>query len=131
MLQTGMLRAVLLGLMLLAACLSASAQMVQIVAQPPVAAGPLAGIGAVLVTRAGAPVISEVIPRSPAAGAGLKAQDTIVWVNYRDVAGMKLDEVVGLIRGPSGSSVAITVLHPGDAKPHTFNMTRAPIVIGP
>ena len=64
------------------------------------------------------------------AGAGLKAQDTIVWVNYRDVAGMKLDEVVNLIRGPTGSPVAITVLHPGDPKPYTYNLTRAPIVIG-
>jgi C-terminal processing protease CtpA/Prc len=89
-----------------------------------------AGIGAVLITRDGAPVISQVIAHGPAAGAGLRAQDTIVWVNYRDVAGMKLDEVVSLIRGPSGSSVAVTVLHPGDPKPHTFTMARAPIVIG-
>lgn len=90
-----------------------------------------AGIGAVLVDRKGSAVISEVIPHSPAANAGLKPQDTIVWVDYRDVAGMKLDEVVGLIRGDSGTSVAITVTCPGDPKPHTFNITRAPIVIAP
>jgi C-terminal processing protease CtpA/Prc len=90
-----------------------------------------AGIGAILLTRNGAPVISQLLPHSPAAGAGLKSQDTIVWVNYRDVAGMKLEDVVKLIRGPTGSSVAITVLHPGDPAPHTYTMTRAPIVIGP
>ncbi len=90
-----------------------------------------AGIGAVLVTRNGAPVINEIIPNSPAAAAGLKPQDTIVWVNYRDVSGMKLEDVVTLIRGPVGSDVAITVLHPGDPKPQTFTMQRRPIVIGP
>jgi carboxyl-terminal processing protease len=90
----------------------------------------LAGIGAVLTTRNGAAVINEVIPHSPAEGAGLKPMDTIVWVNYRDVAGMKLDEVVGLIRGETGSSVTITVLHPGDTTPHSYKMTRAPIMAG-
>jgi len=125
LLETEMLRMLLLGVLL---CAPAEAQ-IQVIARPPV---PLAqaGIGAVLITREGAPVISQVIARGPAAGAGLHAQDTIVWVNYRDVAGMKLDEVVSLIRGPVGSSVAITVLHPGDPKPHTYTMTRAPIVIG-
>jgi C-terminal processing protease CtpA/Prc len=125
-----MLRVLFLGLMLLAAP-SAMAQL-QINVQPGarVILGQ-AGIGAVLITRDGAPVISQVVPHGPAFGGGLKAQDTIVWVNYRDVAGMKLDEVVNLIRGPTGSAVAITVLHPGDPKPHTYNLTRAPIVIGP
>jgi C-terminal processing protease CtpA/Prc len=125
-----MLRVLFLGLMLLAWCTPVLAQLQfnlrngvpQVLGQ--------AGIGAMLITRDGAPVISQVIAHSPAAATGLRAQDTIVWVNYRDVAGMKLDEVVSLIRGPSGSSVAITVLHPGDPKPHTFTMTRAPIVIG-
>jgi C-terminal processing protease CtpA/Prc len=125
-----MLRVLFLGLMLLAACTPALAQL-QINVQPggQVVLGQ-AGIGAVLITRDGAPVISQVIAHGPAFGAGLKAQDTIVWVNYRDVAGMKLDQVVSLIRGPTGSAVAITVLHPGDPKPHTYTLTRAPIVIG-
>lgn len=114
---------------MLAGCTPAPAQLgqLQIFAQQQAQAG----IGAVLITHNGAPVINQVLPHSPAEGAGLRAQDTIVWVNYRDVAGMKLEDVVGLIRGPSGSNVAITVLHPGDPKPHTYTMTRRPIVIGP
>ena len=39
--------------------------------------------------------------------------------------------VVSLIRGPVGSAVAITVLHPGDMKPQTYTMTREPIQFGP
>jgi C-terminal processing protease CtpA/Prc len=89
-----------------------------------------AGIGAVLITRDGAPVINEVMPHSPAAAAGLKPADMIVWVNYRDVAGMKLEDIVGLIRGDAGTPVAITVLHPGETKPQTYKMTREPIQFG-
>jgi len=123
-----MQRVLFFVLVMLAACGPVAAQLAQFqaIGQPQ----GQAGIGAVLITHNGAPVINQVIAHSPAANAGLKAQDMIVWVNYRDVAGMKLDEVVGLIRGPTGSNVAITVMRPGDAKPHTFNMTRAPIVIG-
>ncbi len=126
MLEVGMRRAFLYGLMMLAACAPARAQAVIFQA----GAQQLAGIGAVLTTHNGAPVINQVIPHSPADGAGLKPTDTIVWVNYRDVAGMKLEDVVKLIRGPTGSSVAITVLHPGDPKPYTYTMTRRPIMIG-
>lgn len=123
------MRALLLGWFMLLAGTPAMAQVLaNAVQQAP--QGP-AGIGAVLLTRDGAAVINEVVPHSPAANAGLKPQDTIVWVNYRDVAGMKLEEVVSLIRGETGSTVAITVLHPGDLKPHTYTMTRAPIMVGP
>ncbi len=112
-----------------AVCLPAAADNLPVGAAVPLPG--LAGIGAVLVDRNGAPVINDVLPHSPAASAGLKAQDTIVWVDYRDVAGMKLEDVVNLIRGPSGSSVVITVTYPGDTKPHTFTLTRAPIMVGP
>jgi carboxyl-terminal processing protease len=103
-------------------------------AQVQIGPGPLvmpAGIGAVLITRDGAPIINEVIPHSPAATAGLKPADKIVWVNYRDVAGMKLEDIVGLIRGDAGTAVAITVLHPGGTMPQTYKMTRQPIQFGP
>ncbi len=91
----------------------------------------LAGIGAVLVERNGTPVITEVIAHSPAADGGLKAQDSIVWVDYRDVAGMELPDVVGLIRGEEGSTVVISVLRPGETKARTFTLTRRPIQIEP
>jgi C-terminal processing protease CtpA/Prc len=126
-----MRRVIFLGFLMVMLAGPAYAQVFQTVMVPPGQAAPPAGIGAVLLTRNGVPVINEVIPHSPAANAGLKPQDTIVWVNYRDVAGMKLEDVVGLIRGDSGSSVTITVLRPGDPKPHSYTMTRAPIVIGP
>jgi len=122
-----MWRALLLGWLIVGAAVPLPAQIPVPFGQP---AGPFAGIGAVLLTRNGAPVINQVLPHSPAANAGLKPQDTIVWVNYRDVVGMKLEDVVGLIRGPTGSMVAITVLRPGDPAPHTFTLQRQPILIG-
>jgi carboxyl-terminal processing protease len=91
----------------------------------------LAGIGAVLIERNGTAIISQVLPKSPAAEAGLQPQDAIVWVDYRDVAGMELADVVSLIRGDEGSTVAISILRPGESKPRTFTLTRRPIVINP
>ena len=121
------MRAIFLGWLMLLTGVPALAQL-QVFAQPP----GQAGIGAVLsTTRAGAPMINEVLPHSPAEGAGLRPRDTIVWVNYRDVAGMKLEDIVSLIRGAAGTTVAITVLHPGDTKPQTYTMTREPIQFGP
>jgi C-terminal processing protease CtpA/Prc len=93
----------------------------------PAAPGP-AGIGAAMIERNGAAVINEVLPGSPAEKAGLQAQETIVWVDYRDVAGMTLEEIVNLIRGEPGTHVAITVISPGNHKSRTFDLTRAPIM---
>jgi C-terminal processing protease CtpA/Prc len=119
-----MMRAFLFCLLVLAAFLPAKAQL-----QPnaPITPLPPAGIGAILNDQKGAAVITQILPHSPAEKAGLRAQDKIVWVDYRDVAGMKLQEVVNLIRGDAGTTVAITVKHPGDPKPHTFTLVRAPI----
>ena len=125
-----MLRGFFLCGMVILFAATATAQ-AQFVVAPQQAVPALAGIGAVLITRDGAPVINEVMPHSPAAGSGLKPADTIVWVNYRDVAGMKLEDIVSLIRGAAGTTVAITVLHPGDTKPQTYTMTREPIQFGP
>jgi carboxyl-terminal processing protease len=126
-----MMRAFFFGWLVLLTGTPTHAQL-QLVPQAPqqlvqAAPGP-AGIGARLIEQNGTAVISEVIPHSPAATAGLKPQDTIVWVDYRDVTGMKLEEVVNLIRGEVGTSVVITVMHPGETKPHTFTLTRERIM---
>ena len=61
--------------------------------------GKFAGIGAVLGEKGGLPVVTEILPTSPAASSGLQLDDLIVRVDYRDLKGMKLTDVVNLIRG--------------------------------
>ncbi|HVU52369.1 MAG TPA: carboxy terminal-processing peptidase, partial [Polyangia bacterium] len=84
----------------------------------------LFGIGAALGNDDGACTIRELVPGSPAEKSGLlKPGDRIIAVAQGsgdpvDVTDMPLSKIVGLIRGPKGSIVTLTVLPPaGSAGP--------------
>ncbi len=83
----------------------------------------LEGIGAVLQTDNEYTRVRRVVPGGPADLDGeLKAEDRIVGVGQGDedmvdVIGWRLDDVVGLIRGPKNSTVRLEVL-PGESGPH-------------
>jgi carboxyl-terminal processing protease len=83
------------------------------------------GIGAVLTEREGNPVITNVLPNSPALKAGLIPYDQIVQVDGKKVDGLKLAEVVKMIRGPAGTVVKIFVVRAGQHPPESFEVTRA------
>ena len=84
----------------------------------------LCGIGAVLREDNGSPIVTEVLPKSPALSAGLAEGDKIVQVDGLKVAGMTLEEVVELIRGPQDTVVKISVTRGGEPSPLSFTMTR-------
>ncbi len=65
---------------------------------------------------------------SPAQKAGLKPGDEIIAVDGQDVTNMLLDEAVGLIRGPAGSQVVLTVKRDGQ-EPFDVTITRAKVEI--
>ena len=88
------------------------------------------GIGATLQLQDEYVTIMNVIEGGPAALDGtLKPKDRIIGVGqgdegeFQDVIGWRLDDVVDLIRGPSGSTVRLQVL-PGGATPGS-----APVVL--
>lgn len=87
------------------------------------------GIGVVLLPRDGRLYVRDVIPGGPAAAAGMRALDRIVRINGVPVAGMSIDQVANVIRGPTGSSVSVTVERgPGSAE-ETVAMVRRPIQV--
>ena len=83
----------------------------------------LEGIGAVLQTDNEYTLVRRVVPGGPAdLGGELKTEDRIVGVGQGDedlvdVIGWRLDDVVGLIRGPKNSTVRLEVL-PGESGLH-------------
>jgi carboxyl-terminal processing protease len=89
----------------------------------------LEGIGCVLQSRDDYTVVREVVTGSPAGLSGkIKVGDKIVGVAkdektpITEVMGMRLDDVVALIRGPKDSTVKLEII-PADAGPdakHTF-----------
>ncbi|SDJ93318.1 carboxy terminal-processing peptidase [Billgrantia gudaonensis] len=93
----------------------------------------LEGIGAMLQSDGEYVKVTSLVPGGPADRAGvLEPTDRIVGVGQEDgeminVVGMRLDEVVDLIRGPKGSVVRLDVV-PGEAvdmtRSHEVEITR-------
>ncbi len=92
----------------------------------------LEGIGAVLLTEDEYTKVVSIVPAGPADKAGqLKPGDHIVGVSQgkdgkmEDVVGMRLDEVVKLIRGTKGTLVRLEVKpSSGDGKNRIYPITR-------
>ncbi|MCW4151574.1 carboxy terminal-processing peptidase [Halomonas sp. 18H] len=89
----------------------------------------LEGIGALLQADGEYVKVSSLVPGGPAEKAGvLKPADRIIGVGQEDeeivnVVGMRLDEVVDMIRGPKGSVVQLEIV-PGQA----MDMTRSKVI---
>ena len=85
------------------------------------------GIGVLLGTKDGQPVIVSVVPQSPAQTAGLKAGDLLVAVNGQDVTSATPDQIVTQVRGDAGTTVQITVERPSTGERLDFSIVRAKI----
>lgn len=85
------------------------------------------GIGAYiqLDTVTGLPMITGVIPGTPAEAAGLRANDLVYEVDGVSVYGMSLEEAVSLIKGPEGTEVTVTIVREGAEDFLDFTMKRA------
>ncbi len=86
--------------------------------------GQFEGIGAVLSMKQRRPIIAQTLPNSPARRAGLKSGDIIVQVDGKEVEGLSLDQVVQRVRGPAGTEVHLTILHPGASQPQLITILR-------
>lgn len=80
------------------------------------------GIGIIIELIDTAITVVSPFKGSPAEEAGLKANDIIVKVNDESVVGLNMDEVSAKIKGPSGTTVKITVNR--DSSEVTFTVKR-------
>jgi carboxyl-terminal processing protease len=83
------------------------------------------GIGISVSARGSEPRIVEVYEDTPAQRSGLKSGDVILSINRQMVAGLPLEEMTSLVRGPAGTTVEMLVRR-GDVE-MTFSMERAEI----
>ncbi|MFP4439526.1 MAG: S41 family peptidase [Chloroflexaceae bacterium] len=87
--------------------------------------GEFEGIGAYLNVREdGQAIIVRPIEGSPAEEAGLQAGDFILEVDGESTQGMTVDELAATIRGPRGTEVTLTVIHPGTELPVDITIER-------
>lgn len=87
--------------------------------------GSVSGIGAfVRETDEGFFEIVAPIEGQPADLAGLQPGDIVYTVDGENVIGLSFDEVILLVRGPSGTTVVLTVLREGEEEPLEFSIVR-------
>ena len=91
--------------------------------------GRFVGVGIEIVAEQGALKVISPLDGSPAASAGIKPGDLIIKVNNELVANLNFREAVDKIKGPSGTSVTLTILRPSKNKPLKLAMKRASIKI--
>jgi carboxyl-terminal processing protease len=77
-------------------------------------------------------VVLVVLPKGPAAKAGIRAGDTITHIDGEMVSGRTFDDIVtGDLRGPIGASSRLTVKRPLKVSPLSFVLKRARITSPP
>jgi carboxyl-terminal processing protease len=87
------------------------------------------GVGITLDTASDIFRVTAVTPQSPADRAGIRPEDQIVAIDGIATAGRSYEEIVRQLRGPVGSAVAISVVHPGTAQPGDLRLSRALVIV--
>lgn len=90
--------------------------------------GEFGGLGMELTEDHGMPKVISPIDDTPAARAGVRSGDFIVKIAGQPTDNMGLKDVVDRLRGPAGSTIALTLLR-ADQAPIDLTLTRANIEI--
>ncbi|MBU1306099.1 MAG: S41 family peptidase [Alphaproteobacteria bacterium] len=91
--------------------------------------GQFGGLGIEVTMEEGIIKVVSPIDDTPAAKAGILANDLIVELDGTQVQGMSLDDAVAKMRGPIGTAIKITVVREGVEKPLEFELTRDTIAM--
>jgi carboxyl-terminal processing protease len=102
----------------------------QVQAESDQLSGRISGIGIMVDTRAGQPLIISVFGGSPADKAGLRAGDLITSVDGQPTERLTVDEVIKRVRGDAGTAVTLGITH-RDGSTAEVPIVRAEIVVPP
>jgi carboxyl-terminal processing protease len=91
--------------------------------------GEFGGLGIEVTMEEGVIKVISPIDDTPAARAGIMANDLIIELDGVQVQGLTLDEAVAKMRGPIGTSINVTVFREGLDEPLDFELTRAVIAM--
>ncbi|WP_291406581.1 S41 family peptidase [Devosia sp.] len=91
--------------------------------------GEFGGLGIEVTMEDGIVKVISPIDDTPAARAGILANDFIVEIDGTAIQGLTLDQAVDKMRGRVGTEITITVAREGVDKPLEFKLTRATIAM--
>lgn len=86
--------------------------------------GSFGGLGLEVSEENGYIRVISPIDGTPAARAHIKPNDLILAIDGKSVQGLTLDQAVDHMRGPVGSTIALTIKPAGNAKPMVVTLTR-------
>ena len=91
--------------------------------------GNFEGVGMEIAIKDGILTVVSPLKGTPASNAGIRAGDKILKIDDKETDKMNVEEAVGYIRGPKGSSVRITIFSPGSDKPRELSVIRDTIQV--
>ena len=90
------------------------------------------GVGLAVTKEPGQDVrVIGVLPRSPAADAGILPGDLVREVNGRRLRDLTLEDFLAAVKGSPGSDVMLKVLRPGAEDPVVYKLTRRAFTVNP
>jgi carboxyl-terminal processing protease len=93
--------------------------------------GKFGGLGIEITMEEGLIKVVTPIDQTPAAKAGIMANDVITHLNGEPVQGLTLDKAIDKIRGPVNTQVKLTILRNGQDAPFELSITREIIYVRP
>jgi len=87
--------------------------------------GEFGGLGIEVGMENGFVKVIAPIDDTPAARAGLKAEDLITRIDDKSTKGMSLNEAVNIMRGKPGTRITLTILREGVNRPFNLDLERA------
>jgi carboxyl-terminal processing protease len=91
--------------------------------------GEFGGLGIEVTMEEGVVKVISPIDETPAARAGIMANDLIVQLDGVAIQGLTLDDAVDKMRGPVGTEITVTVVREGVNEPLEFTMKRDTIAM--
>ncbi len=91
------------------------------------AQGSFDGIGTVVGIRDNFPTVIAPIEGTPAWEAGISAGDVIVRIGGKSTAGLAMEDIANLLRGPEGSTVSLSIDREGESTERELTLTRRTI----
>ncbi|MDO8569662.1 MAG: S41 family peptidase [bacterium] len=86
--------------------------------------GNFEGVGMEVVAKDGAITVIAPLKNSPASRAGIMAGDRIIKIDNKETANLSTEDAVGLIRGPRGTRVTLTIFRNGAKEPIEIEVVR-------